>query len=123
MKQLCKGTAKNAKIAVEGSSRLNSPELKIDAKSIAIEATGASSATLKGTAESAVFKATGACHLALDDLKCKTVDVTLSGASHAEVAASTALEYHISSVSHLTYSGDPTKLEGEKTGGSHISHK
>jgi hypothetical protein len=118
-----RGTAKNAKIAIEGSSRLDSPDLKIDAKSIALDATGASSATLKGTAESGVFKGTGVCHLALEDLKCKTVDVTLSGASHASVAASSSLDYHISSVSHLTYSGDPAKLDGEKTGASHISRK
>jgi eukaryotic-like serine/threonine-protein kinase len=118
-----RGSAKNAKIVVEGSSRLKSPELVFDAKSIELEATGASSAALKGTAETAVFKATGACHLVLEDLKCKTVDVTLSGASHASVAASALLEYHISSVSHLTYSGDPAKLEGEKTGSSHLSHK
>jgi hypothetical protein len=118
-----RGSARNAKIIVEGSSRLKSPELVFDAKSIELEATGASSAALKGTAETAVFKATGVCHLALEDLKCKSLDVTLSGASHASVAASGSLDYHISSVSHLTYSGDPAKLEGETTGGSHISHK
>jgi hypothetical protein len=118
-----RGSARNAKIVVEGSSRVNSPDLAIDAKSIEIEAIGASSVVLKGSAESAVFKGTGVCHLTLNDLKCKTVEVTLSGASHASVAASGSLKYHLSSVSHLTYSGSPAKLEGEKTGGSHLSHK
>jgi serine/threonine-protein kinase len=117
------GTARNARIIVEGSSRLNSPKLIFDAKSIEIEAAGASSATLKGTAESAVLKGEGVCHLALEDLKCKTVDITLSGASHASVAASNSIKYDISSVSHLTYSGDPAKVEGHKTGASHLSHK
>jgi hypothetical protein len=118
-----RGSAKDAKIVVEGSSRLNSPGLVIDAKLIEIEAAGASSATLKGTAESAILKGEGACHLALEDLKCKTVDITLSGASHASIAASNSIKYDISSVSHLTYAGDPTKVEGHKTGASHLSHK
>src|SRR5262249_21731179 len=83
-----RGNGKDAKIVVEGSSRLNSPELVVDAKSIEIEAAGASSATLKGTAESAILKGEGVCHLALGALKCKEVDITLSGASHASVAAS-----------------------------------
>jgi hypothetical protein len=118
-----RGSTKNAKIVVEGSSHLKSPELAIEAKSIELEVSGASSAALKGTADSAVIKGTGSSHLALADFKCKTVAITLSGASHAKVAASGSLEYHLSSASHLTYSGDPAKLEGEKSGGSHLTHE
>ena len=120
---ILRGSAKNAKIVVKGSSRLNSPEFVIDAKSIQLDVSGASSAALKGSADSGVFKATGACHLALADVKCKAVEITLSGASHGSVSASESLKYHLSSVSHLSYSGDPAKLEGEKTGGSHLSRK
>lgn len=55
---ILRGSAKNAKIVVKGSSRLNSPEFVIDAKSIQLDVSGASSAALKGSADSGVFKAT-----------------------------------------------------------------
>jgi len=120
---ILRGSTKNAKIVVEGSSQLKSSDLAIDAQSINLEVSGASKAALKGRVESAVVRGTGSSHLDLEDLKSKSVEITLSGASHAKVAASGSLTYHLSSASQLNYSGDPTKLDGETSGGAHLSHE
>jgi Putative auto-transporter adhesin, head GIN domain len=120
---ILRGRTKNAKIVLEGSSHLKSSDLAIEANSIDLEVSGASTAALKGSVESAVIKGTGSSHLELENLKSKTIEITLSGASHAKVAASGSLTYHLSSSSHLSYSGDPAKLDGESTGGSHLSHE
>ena len=113
---ILRGSSKNAKIVVEGSSQLKSSDFAIDAQSINLEVLGASKAAIHGTVGSAVVKGTGSSHLDLEDLKSKSVEITLSGASHAKVAASGSLTYHLSSASQLNYSGDPTKLDGETTG-------
>ena len=64
----------------------------------------------------------GASHFQLDGVKTETMNITVSGASHAKVAVSESLDYDVSSVSHLTYKGNPAHVEGKCTGGSHVSH-
>jgi hypothetical protein len=118
-----RGSGKSAKIRLKDSSHLESSELVLDAKTVELKVSGASSGALNGTSDSTVVEASGVSHLALDGLKTKTADVTLSGVSHAKVAVSSKLKYHISGVSHLTYTGDPSSVDGESSSGSHISHE
>jgi hypothetical protein len=120
---ILRGSSKNAKIVLQGSSQLKSSDLAIEAQSIDLDVSGASKAALKGTVETAVIRGSGSSHLELENLKSKTVEITLSGASHAKVAAGSSLTYHLSSSSHLSYTGDPGKVGGEESGGSHVSHE
>jgi hypothetical protein len=65
----------------------------------------------------------GASHLQLDALETETMTIKVSGASHAKVAVSGALDYDVSSVSHLTYKGNPSSIKAKRSGGSHVSHE
>jgi serine/threonine-protein kinase len=116
-----RGNAKNAKLSLEGASNLKLSELPLDGNQLIVSATGSSSVKLKGKSRAAVLEATGASHLDLDGLVIDVADVKLSGASHAKVDVRVSLKYDLSSVSSLKYSGNPTKLDGKKSGGATIS--
>ena len=65
----------------------------------------------------------GASDLKTPGLVVQNAEVKLSGASHASVDARVKLKYELSSASSLTYQGEPSSLEGKKSGGSSISRK
>ncbi len=88
-----------------------------------IEADGASTVRLRGTAKAAVLKAQGASRLDLAELALDAADVELDGASNAVVRVKDLLNYNVSSASHLEYRGEPTIKRAAKTGASSVSHR
>jgi eukaryotic-like serine/threonine-protein kinase len=115
------GSATDAKLSLDSASQAKLAEFSVNAKTLTLSVNGASSADLRGTAETAVLIGGGASHLRLSGLTVKGADVKLSGASSAAVSVSELLKYDLQSVSHLRYSGEPTKLTGHKSGGASIS--
>jgi len=116
------GNARNAKLILEGASQLKLSDLSLNGSQLIVAAIGSSSVKLKGKCHAAALEATGASQLDLDGLVIDAADVKLSGASHAKVDVRVSLKYDLSSVSSLRYSGNPSKLDGKKSGGSTISH-
>ena len=96
---------------------------KLETTELTLKSEGASHVNLDGSAKRAKVSVSGASHLQLDGVKTETMNITLSGASHAVVAVSESLDYDVSSVSHLTYTGNPAHVEGKRTGGSHVTHE
>jgi hypothetical protein len=96
---------------------------KVEASELDLETEGASRTILSGSAKKAKIVAEGASHLQLESLQLETVNIKVSGASHAKLAVSSSLDYEVSSASHLTYKGSPSHVEGKRTGGSHVSHE
>jgi hypothetical protein len=97
------------------------PVLPLDARSVKIVAAGTSSVDLRGKTESAVLEASGASHFDLKNLTAKTAEIELSGISQATISVTDSLTYELTAGSHLSYLGNPTKVQGEATGGSRIS--
>ena len=93
----------------------------MEAAEFELELTGASHATLGGSAKSAKLKVDGTSHADLAELNAKDVNVKLSGVSHANVQATTSLKYDLQSLSRLQYSGNPATVNGRKSGGASIS--
>jgi serine/threonine-protein kinase len=122
------------KARVSGASHLSGSIRAID---LEFELEGASHVTLGAAARDAStrpsgalsqagsvkIRASGASHLDLTGVVAKNADVTLSGASHANVAVAGTLNYDLSSGSHLRYRGEPSTLTGKKSGGSMLSHR
>ncbi len=108
------------KAKVSGASTLRG---KVEAPELDLETEGASRMIMSGSAKRAKIVAEGASHVQLDGLEIETVNIKVSGASHAKIAVSGFLDYEVSSVSHLTYKGNPSHAQGKRTGGSHVSHE
>ena len=108
---------------MNGASKLNMEDFTASGQRLIVDAGGASSVTLKGSATAGVLKASGASHLDLGELKLAAADVTVDGASHVTVRVTEKLDYDLSGVSHLTYHGDPTIGKSHKSGGSHVSQE
>jgi serine/threonine-protein kinase len=117
------GSGKVRGLLARGASRLQLADFKTTGDGLVVEAEGASSVTLKGEAKAAVLKADGASHLNLADFRLEAADVTLEGASHANLRVSTKLDYTLSGSSYLTYAGDPKVDRAKKSGSSHVSRK
>ncbi len=105
---------------MSGASKLRG---KLETSELALKSEGACHVNLDGSAKRAKVSVSGASHLQLDGVKTETMNITVSGASHAKVAVSESLEYDVSSVSHLTYKGNPAHVDGKRTGGSHVTHE
>jgi serine/threonine-protein kinase len=118
-----RGSAKNAKLIADGASHLKLSELSLDANQMIVAASGTSSVKLAGKCRAAALEADGASHLDLGGLVIDAADVKLSGVSHATLDVRASLKYDLSSVSNLTYSGNPSKVDGKKSGGATISHR
>lgn len=118
-----RGSAKNAKLFADGASQLRLSELSLDANELIVVANGTSSVKLVGKCQAAVLQADGASHLDLGGLVIDGADVKLSGVSHAKIDVRSSLKYDLSSVSNLTYSGTPLKVDGKESGGATISHR
>jgi RNA polymerase sigma factor (sigma-70 family) len=109
----------------EFSARVNGASLlggSIKAKSVKLEASGASIVKLQGSAKDATLSGTGACAFPLKDFTLDRADVHLTGASQAEVHTSSMLDYHLSGASNLKYHGDPVIGKKEASGVSSVTH-
>jgi hypothetical protein len=105
-------------VTMSGASHLDAP-VGIDHGTL--ELSGASVATLTGSAQELSASASGASHLALEGLSVASLDVALSGASSAEVTVEDELSYDLSGASSLRYAGSPTITHQSVSGGSSVT--
>jgi hypothetical protein len=105
---------------ISGASHM---DLKSSTSEAKLNASGASDVELKGSATGINLEASGASHVNLANFAVDEAKVDLSGASHATIQVKSKLSYEVSGASHLTYQGNPTIGEKEKSGGSSVTHK
>jgi hypothetical protein len=84
---------------------------------------GASRCTLTGDAGRLTVECSGASHLDATGLNAKAVDVSVSGASTAEVKAAEELKADASGASNVHYVGSPGKVSKSTSGASHVGPK
>jgi DUF4097 and DUF4098 domain-containing protein YvlB len=82
---------------------------------------GASHATLEGSADDLTASGSGGSHLKLQDFRVGDADVTLSGGSHATINVEGTLDADVRGGSHLHYLGNPTMGNIRASDGSHVS--
>ena len=93
----------------------------IKAGNVIIEASGASTVTLEGSASTLTVDASNASVFNLADFPVNTASVKLSGRTRAIVNASERLDpVHLKNDSRLQYLGDPAFGEVETSGDSAI---
>ena len=107
-------------VVLSGASELRGD---IDARSIRIDASGASRVRFGGRSGSLLIRGSGASMLDLEKLEASTAEIDLSGASHARLNVSTSIEsITASGASHVRYRGDPAIGRMETSGASHVAH-
>ena len=85
------------------------------------EGSGASKMVFNGSARSLYHEGSGASHLEAESLDAQQVDIQMSWAAHAEIKVIESLEAKSSGASSIVYSGNPTRVEKQKTGAGKIS--
>jgi len=105
----------NFDATISGASKLRGD---ISSGNARVEATGASTVTLTGSAHNATFIASGASQLHLDNFAVASANVELSGSSNGTFNAKSKLDYNVSGASHLIYLGSPTIGKSQTSGGS-----
>jgi hypothetical protein len=106
------------RVELSGASRLDGP---VDLGSMTASLSGASDLELSGRAGSVNASASGASHLILQQLQVDALEVSLSGASNAEVSVRRTISASLSGASSLRYRGSPTFTRQEVSGGSSIT--
>ena len=81
---------------------------KLAGKGFYLEGTGATRVVADGTVNELMATMSGASRLDAESLQAETVELSISGAGKAEVAASKILKVAISGAGKVTYTGDPT---------------
>jgi hypothetical protein len=81
---------------------------KLSGKGFYLEGTGATRVMADGTVNEVMATMSGASRLEAESLQAETVQLSISGAGKAEVAASKVLKVAISGAGKVTYSGNPT---------------
>ena len=97
---------------IVGSVRVNEADLNLS---------GASHATLSGSAGRFVVRELGASHLEADGLQARVLTATLSGASSASVWVTDAISAELSGASSLRYRGSPRFIRRQVSGGSSVT--
>ncbi len=93
----------------------------LDSKALKLDANGASHITATGKADRLEIDASGASGIDTRDLTARSVHVSASGASTANVRADQELNANASGASTVHYKGSPSKVEQDSSGASHIS--
>ena len=104
-------------VQASGASHLSG---EIEAGDVRFDVSGASSVTLRGSAEGAVIGASGASHVDLADFPVGNADVEASGASTVTVNASERLDAQASGASHIKYLGSPSLGTVDTSGASSV---
>lgn len=81
---------------------------KLSGKGFYLEGTGATRVVADGTVNELMATMSGASKLDAESLQAETVQLAISGAGKAEVAASKILKVAISGAGKVTYTGNPT---------------
>jgi hypothetical protein len=110
--------ADELRVELSGASRLDGP---VDSKSATAAVSGASQVELSGRAASLNASASGASHLLLQQLQVDALDVSLSGASNAEVSVRRTISASLSGASSLRYRGSPTFTKQDLSGSSSVT--
>lgn len=84
---------------------------------------GASNVSLSGAADSLRLDASGASRADLTNFAVNKANVTLSGASNADISVKSNLDYELSGASHLTYTGRPSIGKSSTSGASSAQGK
>jgi hypothetical protein len=100
-----------------GASRI---EGELEAARLDLILSGASAASLRGTAEDLHLDASGASTADMERFPVADASVVVSGASSASVDVSGTLDVDASGASHVTYSGSPSLGEVNISGASSI---
>lgn len=106
------------RVELSGASRLDGP---VDSKSATAAVSGASEVELSGRAASLNASASGASHLLLQQLQVDALEVSLSGASNADVSVRRSISASLSGASSLRYRGSPTFTRQDVSGGSSVT--
>jgi hypothetical protein len=106
------------RVELSGASRLDGP---VDLTSATAALSGASQLELSGRAGSVNASASGASHLVLQQLQVDALEVSLSGASNAEVSVRRTISASLSGASSLRYRGSPTLARQDVSGGSSVT--
>jgi putative autotransporter adhesin-like protein len=114
-------TPKRAGARISGAVRFTAKQL--NGPKFAFEARGASHVALEGKIDELIADMTGASELEASDLQTKTVEISTTGASDAEIAVSDTLKVAITGAGKVTYSGNPQTIEKHITGAGSIRHK
>lgn len=102
-------TAREVEMELSGACSLNG---EIRCQKLDIESSGASKVTLKGESEELDLDFSGASNIDSRSFSAESVEVDLSGASHAKVAVLRALKVDMSGASKLEYYTDgPIELD------------
>lgn len=98
------------------ASNINAPEFFLDA-------TGATSTTLDGTAGALTASMSGASRLHAEKFQTRTTEVAISGAGKADVVATEKLRAAISGAGKVSYGGNPKTVEKRVAGAGSIRPK
>ena len=96
---------------------------RVAAAGFAAASAGASTINVDGNVTNLTVELTGASRLNASGLNSKSADVSLVGASSADVAVQETLKTTITGAGSLTYTGQPTTVEKQVTGAGSIHHK
>jgi hypothetical protein len=107
------------RLHLSGASRI---EGALQADRLLLDASGASGFALTGRAERLEAEASGASRLELARLRAGSAEVSLSGASQAEVEVLGELEIDASGASSLVYHGQPRLGRVHTSGASSLRH-
>ena len=99
----CNCNGKEFSAEVSGASRL---DFEGECTAADVRCSGASSASLEGSATEAEFECSGASKIEAEDFITKNIRADLSGASKAEVHATSNLTYTVSRACKIIYHGD-----------------
>jgi hypothetical protein len=113
-------SGKSLDAEVSGASRLQGD---IKSGNARFDLSGASQMDLQGSAGNLDLTVSGASTATLDGFESKNTSVEASGASHATVNASGALNVEASGASSVTYVGQPANLKVNTSGASTVRQK
>lgn len=95
----------------------------IDAGEASLRLSGASQATLQGSADTLTIEGSGASQCDLSAFDVEDAEISLSGASAARVKPSGRLYARLSGASSVTYAGSPSDVEIKTSGASSVKRE
>ena len=132
-------SVKNANVKVSSSGSFNgnikadeiimkvssSGDLKsqIITKNLDIDVSSSGDATLSGTSENISISASSSADLSAENLTVKTASAEASSSADVTLKVTESLKAKASSSASITYSGNPTKVEVEKSSSGSVSKK
>jgi hypothetical protein len=111
-------TAQDLKLALSGASKLN---MDLNAGTVTTTGSGATEITLTGQAGTHNIKPSGAGKLHALDFIVGDYKINTSGASNCQINVLKTLDVKTSGASEITYRGNPSSINNNKSGASSIT--